>query len=290
MNTLSLLSRVLNPMKLKMTSARACSVGLVQYYSNTLNHNQQLIDNHLHMFVQYQFHKPTVERMLTKHIEWSRISPTELKNTVDVLQSYKFTVNDITDILETAPDTCSIEKNTLIDILEEWLTCQFSTERLIALLSVQPILLKINKEHISERIPTYLLIFKNNRNKLLVFLKLCPEIMLENFDAIIEKYNYIRHKMELKPNELLNSRALCFDMNFIMTRHMFLDRSGQYSYRTKNMSAHEDLGNPTMNAIFDTTDELFAEKIAKLSLIEYETFCSYFAQEEISDVDSDEDK
>ncbi|KAL1462539.1 hypothetical protein WDU94_014368 [Cyamophila willieti] len=250
-----------------------------QSYSVSVRTNSQLISNHLNLLSQYNFHKPSIEEILKSNSAWNEISSTELKNTIEVLQSYQFSVNDITDVFKSAADVCTIQKNDLIDTLETWLTIQFSLDSLIDLLSSQPILLKIDKEDIVERIPTYLLIFNNNRNKLVLFLKICPEVMYENFEDIVEKYNYIRHKMEIKPKEFLNSRVLIHDLNFIKTRHIFLERSGQYHYRTKDMSPIQSLGNPTMNSIFDTSDKMFSEKIAKLSLLEYETFCSYFTQE-----------
>lgn len=220
-----------------------------------------------------------MEQMLISNNEWNKISPSELKNTIDVLKQYHFSTNDITDVLKSAPDLCSIDKDELVAILEAWLTCQFSLEMLIDLLSTQPILLKVEKEEIPERIPTLLFIFNNNRNKLHTFLKSSPEVMFQNFDEIIEKYNYIRHEMGAKPKELLNSKVLGCDMLFIKTRHMFLDRSGQFFYRTKNTSELDNLGNPTLNAIFDSSDKIFAEKVANMSVLEYDTFCSYYKQE-----------
>lgn len=270
-----------------------CVYSLHNYYSISLKNNQQLIDRQLSLLDEYKFHKPSMEKLLSSNVQWNKISPTQLKNTIDVLQSYKFSVNDISDVLKSAPETCCIEKNVLVDTLEAWITCQFSFDRLIDVLSVQPILLKINKLEIPERIPTYLLIFNNNKNKMLLFLKLCPEIMLDNFDAVIQRYNYVRHTMGINPGELLKSRVLCYDINFIKSRHVFLDRSGQFHYRTKNMSPQEVLGNPSLNSIIDTTDEIFASKIGKMNLLEYETFIQYFTEElreeEDSDIDSDDE-
>uniref|UniRef100_A0A8D9E9X2 Transcription termination factor 4, mitochondrial n=1 Tax=Cacopsylla melanoneura TaxID=428564 RepID=A0A8D9E9X2_9HEMI len=280
MSKLFSLLRLVNSTNFHLRFARKPTLLLHhQSYSVSVRTNCQLINNHLNLLTEYNFHKPSIQEMLNGNPVWNEISPTELKNTIEVLQSYKFSVNDITDVFKSAADVCTIEKNDLIDTLETWLTVQFNLDSLIDLLSSQPILLKIDKEEIVERIPTYLLVFNNNRSKLVLFLKVCPEVMYENFKDIVEKYNYIRHKMEIKPKELLNSRVLTGDLNFIKTRHMFLDRSGQYNYRTKDMSPIMSLGNPTLNSIFDTSDKMFAEKIAKLSLLEYETFCSYFAQE-----------
>lgn len=278
MNKLTPILKLLNQSKLHLKYTRTSIFYLHQNYSSSLKSNNELVEKHLDLLKQYNFHKPSMETMLGSNEIWNTISPTQLKKTIEVLQSYKFSVNDISDILKAAPDLCSIETNEIIATLEAWLTCQFITDKLIDMLCVQPVLLKIDKELIPERIPTYLLIFNNNRNKLILFLKLCPEVMYENFDDIIEKYNYIRHTMGLKPKELLNSRVLCSDLNFIKTRHTFLDRSGQFQYKTKDIP-EEQLQNPTLNSIFDTTDRMFAEKIAKMSVKEYETFSSYYAQE-----------
>ncbi|KAI5751386.1 hypothetical protein M8J77_007013 [Diaphorina citri] len=169
MNKLTPILKLLNQSKLHLKYTRTSIFYLHQNYSSSLKSNNQLVEKHLDLLKQYNFHKPSMETMLGK-------------------------------------------------------------------------------------------------------------VMYENFDDIIEKYNYIRHTMGLKPKELLNSRVLCSDLNFIKTRHTFLDRSGQFQYKTKDIP-EEQLQNPTLNSIFDTTDRMFAEKIAKMSVKEYETFSSYYAQE-----------
>ncbi|VDD85742.1 unnamed protein product [Enterobius vermicularis] len=112
------------------------------------------------------------------------------------------------------------------------------------------------------------------RPQLRNILKFSPHILLHDPDRLELKYEYIYYHMGLEAEDFgLCKMWVDLPLEEIMARHEFLVKAGKYVFpdEKKPQLAKE---NPKLQAILDTTDIRFAEKVAGVSLEEWEVYKS----------------
>ncbi|KAK6636164.1 hypothetical protein RUM43_009816 [Polyplax serrata] len=210
----------------------------------------------------------------------------EWRKRINILKEYNFTSADCFRIIRWFPPFLKIPEHRLRDCLDHWHVCKVDYSDVQYLLVNQPALLAITSEEMKKRLP--FLISKSKSKKTLVhFLKDCPSVMIDDWNIVLLKINYLLQKKRVPQAEIFFSGVMNYSFDVIKARLGVLERCG--IYKVKYIQPHkfnkfDKTGhkNPHLKEIFDTDQITFATQIAKITIEEYEGF-----QEMLQDENSD---
>uniref|UniRef100_A0A1B6BZZ1 Uncharacterized protein n=1 Tax=Clastoptera arizonana TaxID=38151 RepID=A0A1B6BZZ1_9HEMI len=219
-------------------------------------------------------------------------SPKQWSGLLSVLFSYGFSVNNILNIISQCPELLRAKEDNILHNLERWRNCQFGEKLLISLLSQNPQLINIDRKIDIVKRVGILSSYLEGKKRVGKGIAIAPSIVFENWTTLFNKLEFL-HSLYKDPSEIVATGVLKFDLNFIKIRHEFLIRAGLYKMPKKDYRKCLDK-NPNLNSIVNTPNKVFANKIAGLTLLEYEVFKDIYDLElsnvdEISDSDFESD-
>ncbi|XP_063235971.1 transcription termination factor 4, mitochondrial isoform X2 [Bacillus rossius redtenbacheri] len=216
--------------------------------------------------------------------------PEQLRGFFSCMAENGVSCKDGLALLAANPSFLTVSPSQFSRSIEQWRQCQLGEDNFRRLLVCHVDFLLIPTKQIARRIP----FFKDlcgSRKNLCNLLQNCPGVMTENWSALQNKIVYMLTEMKMENVKIAKSMALNQSLNTIRTRHVFLERCGRFTAPNPKVDPSVATNNPSLSNITDTSDKDFAEKVAGVSLEEYEVFCELFAEEvEVeSNFDSDSD-
>ncbi|KAK9507739.1 hypothetical protein O3M35_007525 [Rhynocoris fuscipes] len=191
-----------------------------------------------------------------------------------ILFRYGFNSENINKIINASPDIIKVSKENLLINLNSWLQCQFGEKQLITLILRHPNLLFVNSKRINKLYSFLLSKYTKNYTYKIFFNS--PQLLMDSESTIEEKFSYLENEMMVPKAEIVNSTALGCSLYHIKERHEILKRVGIYKLPNKKAI---DSVNPRLDLIMSSTDKQFANKVAGISLLEYEVFQQLFKNE-----------
>lgn len=205
-----------------------------------------------------------------------RVDHKQILDNSTILLLYGFKVETVINILENDSYIYYIDSSELKMLLNKWRSIQFPEDLLLKILSTHPQLIECTGKNVTERI-SYLLPYLKSYLNVGNLLINVPSVIYENWATLKQKLDFL-HSLEIPRNQIVNCTALEYSLVEMKTRFEFLRRAGHYKNvvpKKKNLESK----NPTILKILCTDDKEFAENIARLSLVEYETFSELYKLE-----------
>ncbi|XP_067009888.2 transcription termination factor 4, mitochondrial [Anabrus simplex] len=228
----------------------------------------------------------TVNQAVNESPEIATFSPKQLEKCVSELVHNGFTGIDCLRMVALYPPLVKLKQGHISLAIDCWRSTQLGDSRVLSLLRNCPHFICIDLSEIPRRIP--LLKSLSSQRNVANLLKSVPNLMFEQWDDILAKVNYLENVMKIERKHILNTYALNRSLIFIKTRHIFLERSGLYTYPKPKADPNQPSKNPVLSSITDTNDEYFVKNIAKLTMEEYEVFQELYVKE-LEEEESDSD-
>lgn len=115
-----------------------------------------------------------------------------------------------------------------------------------------------------------------------------PNVLLDPPDVTEEKYQYLFFTMgQKKQQDYVKHGVLQFSLNHIRTRHIFLDRRGQFQLPSKTGTT--TITNPKIQRIICNSDPYFCREVALCTPGEFKLFKRVLAHEEKMRMTPDKD-
>lgn len=195
------------------------------------------------------------------------------------LMSAGFTPQNCMKIVNKYPEVLYIKPRQIQERLEMWHMAQFSPTQFYELFVQCPELLSFDDEHsISKRYTELKGIVATPKN-IWRLLMSSPNVLVDDFQSIQDKVDYITKEMEADVTDLVKSGSLGRSLNEIKCRHVLLKRLGIYKKRNRKASELDPNKNFRLARIMDGSDEEFVSKICRISMKEFETFCDLYERE-----------
>ncbi|XP_075224910.1 transcription termination factor 4, mitochondrial [Lycorma delicatula] len=214
--------------------------------------------------------------MLNNNHPILNVSSDQLFSNSTTLLEFGFTKDTVGRIIVEYPNLCNIKNDELFRLLDLWRQVNFTENHLLHLLSKHPQFIEFMGKNVLLRI-SYLLPYLENYKNIAVLLINVPGVIYENWGTLKAKLDYL-HTHHIPKSKIVNCNALELSLFEMKTRFKFLERVGVYkqidSYKKKLA-----VKNPSITNILCTSDEVFAEKIANVTLEEYEVFCELYKLE-----------
>lgn len=211
------------------------------------------------------------------------------KNTFQIFQDQGFEVKKIISAIVAHPKLLYCKETQINNALTLWRKCDFGESQLHTMIENAPQLIEASEYNILNGIPRLESII-GNKKRVSMLLMRSPNAILENWDNIEQKLNYLLNEMKIGISEIVKSSALRRTLFEIKCRHLFLERLGIFEVRKlKNNKAEISRSNPHLSLISDTTDHIFAKEIAKTSYEEFIVFKN-MCDKEFEEFDKEEEE
>lgn len=182
----------------------------------------------------------------------------------------------------------------IVNVLENWRSCQFGEYHFHLLITKYPEFLDVTDGgYLIERV-TYLKELACTSKNVWKLLMNSPGLIKENESAIEDRYQYLTSVMRLEVPEIVKSEVFSKSLEELKARHMFLDRLGLFKPRSIRANPDKPSKNHRLYQIVDSSEKSFATKIARVSMFEWEVFQDLYSKElreaddEINDDDDEE--
>ncbi|XP_071525503.1 transcription termination factor 4, mitochondrial [Panulirus ornatus] len=184
------------------------------------------------------------------------------------------------------PEILKIKSSSLSDKLVQYRQIALGKDSFLSLLNRYPVLFLCQPHQIKKRVMLLRSIFPPPIFKPLIVNN--PNILVENWEDVMEKIMYIHKVMGLEQPQLAFSKTLRRSLLHIKIRHQFLFRAGLYITPNLEKDRRSHLRNASLSDIMDTSDTYFANRVARLTDHEYKVFSSIMEEEESGYSDSEE--
>lgn len=219
------------------------------------------------------FPEPVICAMIIANPKISTFDPERVSSNLSQLLNLQFRVSEIKSMIRRYPDLLQYEGYDIFDTVEAWRKASLSERFLCELFTMHPLFFSIPNEEAVRRLNriNYFMMKKINRVKSL--LERNPSIMDGDWDRVEENFNYFYKTMRITEKDISRSKGLSLPLAFIKLRHTFLERCGEYIRpKMKETAGFNARKNPYLSEIVDTSDEVFALNVAKVSVDEYLVF------------------
>lgn len=216
-------------------------------------------------------------------------------NYFKLMDLYDFTIQESLLMIRAYPDLLKMPEEKLQRSLELWYNLIVKNDFAKLVMLYNPQFLTLDEKHVKERLGLVHGLAQGNKRSIVVSLLRCPNIMFESKEAITDKFNYLLADWRFEAKEVLRCSALSKPRDFLQLRLTLLEKCGifrmPYLYPWKKKKAAHKNNNPRLYKISDWNDKDFAEKIAQLSLEEYDVYSDIFQEtlEQHSDDDEEVD-
>lgn len=190
-----------------------------------------------------------------------------------------FTPENCSTIIDKYTNILRIHAEDVENRIEMWNSCQFTKTQFYDLFIQCPELIEFNDPNaLSKRLGQLRSIVSTPKN-IWRLLMASPNVLVDNFQSIQTKVDYVTKDMEADVTDLVKSGTLGLPLKKIKTRHMLLVRLGIYKKRNFKASELSSNKNPRLFRIMDVDDEEFASKTCKISFKELEAFSDLYERE-----------
>ncbi|XP_041471119.1 transcription termination factor 4, mitochondrial-like isoform X1 [Lytechinus variegatus] len=116
------------------------------------------------------------------------------------------------------------------------------------------------------------------RAEVLTILSDSPAVLKEDLQSIELGFQYCYFRMGIQNNsEMTQAKIFKYSLDHLRCRHLLLERLGLYA--PPNNRGHFATKNPSLSRIIDSSDGRFTEKVAKITMEEYEAFSKILLEE-----------
>ncbi|XP_041471125.1 transcription termination factor 4, mitochondrial-like isoform X2 [Lytechinus variegatus] len=116
------------------------------------------------------------------------------------------------------------------------------------------------------------------RAEVLTILSDSPAVLKEDLQSIELRFQYCYFRMGIQNNsEMTQAKIFKYSLDHLRCRHLLLERLGLYA--PPNNRGHFATKNPSLSRIIDSSDGRFTEKVAKITMEEYEAFSKILLEE-----------
>lgn len=210
-----------------------------------------------------------------------------------LMDLYNFTIQESLLMIRSYPDILKISEEKLNRSLELWYNVILKNEFAKIVILYNPQFLVLEPKRVKQRLGLIHSLASGDKRSIVVSLLRCPNIMFESSQAVTDKFNFLLENWRYEPKEVLRCSALSKSRDFLQLRLSLLEKCGvfrmPYLYPWKKKKAETmKHDNPKLYKICDWNDKDFAEKIASISLEEYQVYSELF--EETLELHSDDDE
>lgn len=149
---------------------------------------------------------------------------------------------------------------------------------ILTLVMKHPVLLFTEPSQVRGRLESLTALFPPTTLKSLV--QNNPNVLTDGWEDIMAKIMYIHKEMGLEQPHIASTMCLTHSLLHIKTRHLFLFRAGIYKTPNLLRDKQSPSRNHSLRNIMDTSDKHFANRIAQLTVLEYNAFKVMMAAEE----------
>ncbi|KAK7582511.1 hypothetical protein V9T40_013956 [Parthenolecanium corni] len=229
-----------------------------------------------------RFPEPVICSMIFANPKITSFNPERVSSNLSQLMNLGFHVNEIKSIVRRYPDILEYEGHDIFDTIEAWRTASLSERFICELFSMHPLLFSIPNDEAVRRLEriNYLMVQKINRVKSVIEKNVA--IMDGDWNRVEENFEYFYKTMRVTEKDISHSRGLSLPLDFIQLRHTFLEKCGEYIRpKIKEEKGFSDRKNPSLSAILDTSDEVFAVNVAKVSPDEYHVYKALMKRDDV---------
>ncbi len=207
------------------------------------------------------------------------------------LRQVGFQPADVALLIYRMPKVITLSTKVILRAIDNLQTLGFKEGKLQMLLANNPDLLSLNKKSMTERYSQLLGVFRKSDILLMVYDQ--PSLLTDSWQSIEDRMHYVSTGMGMDQKHMIDSGMFNYSLRHIRTRHLFLLRAGLYEKPDKH-GVTQTL-NQTLKRILQTSDKVFAHKMAGVSVQEVEVFAKIVkmeiegSTEEKYDNETDED-
>ncbi|XP_022184751.1 uncharacterized protein LOC111044008 [Nilaparvata lugens] len=217
------------------------------------------------------------------------VDPNRMDKVACQLTQFGFGKELLESIFTHYPEICTTSTERLNDSLLFWSKANFGDRLMYGILNSHPELIDKLDSSSSERIRVLLPYLESHKNIAVAILN-NPSVLFEAWETLEAKLEYL-NSINIMSEKVAISGGLGLTLDQIKTRFEFLKRAGVYRDVQLKKKMLNKL-NPKIEKILSTNDEDFARNVARLSLIEFETFTELYERqlekEECGDLSDDD--
>ncbi|XP_046344438.2 uncharacterized protein LOC124125205 isoform X3 [Haliotis rufescens] len=252
--------------------ARAVLVEAVKVDKMCLSIPLRNVERVIHLLLSEDFNMEQVKELLMQ--KPGLISSRRLKQVLHLLKHYGFQVSDIFKMLMTVPDLSLLQQQLVKNLYDTLLRAGVSDTHLQEVIVKEPRLLGLDSKFILDRVTLMKQYFK--KDDVLWILRQTPDVLLDNWDDILGKFNYVFSEMKVSQRQMVTAGLFSYSLEHVRNRHVFLLRTGFFTE-----DKHLRSNNPILKDIIATSDNQFAKQFGGMHEAEYKTFCRLQANSEM---------
>ncbi|XKL66603.1 hypothetical protein PGB90_010023 [Kerria lacca] len=235
----------------------------------------------LNVFQNFNFNEHFIVQIIEEKPEIIHFDPAIVVSNIKDLMNLGFETRSVLEMIKKFPHLLEFESNEIINTFETWRSCGLHERFLRDFFREHPLLFTANNEEVKIRIKRirYFMIEKINRITSIIFNN--PSIMYGNWNDVEERFAYLYSTMRVLEKDISQSSALSLPLAHIKLRYNFLEKCGVYvTPRKKEEKGFILHKNPPLSEIVDTSDDVFAINVAKVSPEEFQVFKKLVRYEE----------
>lgn len=206
------------------------------------------------------------------------------ESSLKALRDCGFSGKECLNMFIAAPSLLKTKPDVILSCMKNWRTTALGDNKLISLFTSCPLLLFVELREIRRRIPV--LKSLSSQKHSLELLRRYPDLMFVDWSDFLAKVNYVEEVMKINRSDISKCDLLSCSLLELKTRHVFLERTGNYVPKNPKVAEHLQRQNPSLRQIVDSDDIEFATKVAGLTVEEFEVFRELYKEELNQTVDS----
>ncbi|KAG7173135.1 uncharacterized protein LOC121861026 isoform X2 [Homarus americanus] len=220
----------------------------------------------------------TIEAQLTATPDILGYSIKNWSDTCEVMVENGLSGINILQSIALYPQLLLVKPSTLRQTLLQYQEITVGKHNLLSLVIRYPALYLFPPRAVKKRMGLLSSMFPPTELKTLI--RNNPNILTDKWETISKKIMYIHEEMGLEQPHLAASKALRKPLLHIKTRHQFLYRAGIYKTPNLLRDKQSHKRNASLSDIMDTSDKYFANRVARLTDLEYSVFACMMKEEE----------
>ena len=221
--------------------------------------------------------------------ELLQFSPSEWNSAFYCLQAFGIKGPQIIHMFQKCPSLLTVDPKSMTAIWDALTLFKLSTHKLVGALLQKPHIL-CNPPTDAEEKALLIITYSGAGNNALRVLTVCNNPFALSLAELTEVTEYVHHTMKVKRTyEICRSKVFECPISKLKCRHSFLVDCGLYVPQDDDIPTTIPHSNPLLCDIVNTKDEVFAEKVAKLTYEEYIVYQELFEKRRLNEMYEDID-
>ncbi|XP_047119181.1 transcription termination factor 4, mitochondrial [Schistocerca piceifrons] len=199
------------------------------------------------------------------------------ENSLKALRACGFSGKECLSMFIASPSLLKTKPDALLSGVKNWQSTVLGEQKLISLLTLCPQLLFVERHEIYRRFPVLKTL--SSQDNVVELLRRYPDYMFVDWNDFLAKVNYVEEEMKINRIQISKCDLLSCSLLELRTRHMFLERTGNYIPPNPKTAEHLPNKNPSLRQIIDSDDIHFATKLAGVTVEEFEVFRELYKEE-----------